>query len=56
MDKVIETQVEKKATVEEVDRLLEIGRLLFNVLTSEEIEELQKLFLTQQKIGNTGVS
>lgn len=30
-------------SVEEVNRVLEVGRLLFSVLTPEEIEELQEL-------------
>lgn len=56
MDIVKETQVETIITVEEVTRLLDVGRLLFSILTPDEIEELKKLLLTQQKIGNTGVS
>ena len=30
-------------TVEEVNRVLEVGRLLFSVLTDEEIAELQRV-------------
>jgi hypothetical protein len=46
-------------TVEEVNRLLDLGRLLFSVLTPEEIEALQAEFAkysTSEKIGNTGDS
>ena len=51
-----QAQVEKQITIEEANRLLEVGRLLFAVLTLEEIEELQALFSTQKEIGNTGDS
>jgi hypothetical protein len=50
---------EKQITVEEVNRLLDLGRLLFSVLTPEEIETLQKEFSkfpAKEKIGNTGDS
>lgn len=46
-------------TVEDVNRLLEIGRLLFSVLTPEEIEALQAEFAkycASEEIGNTGDS
>ena len=46
-------------TVEDVNRLLEVGRLLFSVLTPEEIETLQAEFARNSssvKIGNTGDS
>ena len=43
-------------TAEDVNRLLDIGRLLFSVLTPEEIEELQKLLSPQKEIGNAGDS
>ena len=59
-------QKKHRITVEEVNRILEIGRLLFSILTQEEIEELQSLlnggdstqslkFVYTQN-GNTGVS
>ena len=32
-----------EVTVEEVNRVLEVGRLLFSVLTEEEIAELQRV-------------
>jgi hypothetical protein len=50
------TQTEKQVTVEEVNRLLEVGRLLFSVLTPEEIKELQNLFSHRNKSGDTGDS
>lgn len=56
MDNKTQTLTEKKITVEEVNRLLEVGRLLFSVLTPEEIEDLQKLFSPKKAIGNTGDS
>ena len=46
-------------TVEEVNRLLEVGRLLFSVLTPEEIEALQEYLYkisTSDQLGNTGDS
>ena len=46
-------------TVEDVNRLLEVGRLLFSVLTPEEIEALQIEFArysANEDIGNTGDS
>jgi hypothetical protein len=49
------TQVSK----DDLDRVLEIGRLLLSVLTEEEIEQLQDLLSSdcaQEKIGNTGVT
>ena len=49
----------KTVTVEDVNRLLEVGRLLFSVLTAEEIEALQEEFAkltASEKLGNTGDS
>ena len=43
-------------TVEEVNRLLEVGRLLFSVLTPEEIKQLEKLLSSPKPIGNAGDS
>ena len=55
-------------SVEEVNRILEVGRLLFAVLTPEEHEELQELLETlsfepilqeppsMNEIGNTNVT
>lgn len=43
MDKTNKDQIEKQITAEEANRVLEVGRLLFSVLTPEEVEELQKL-------------
>ena len=48
-----------QVTVEEVNRVLEVGRLLFSVLTEEEIAELQRILNGQSekdKLGNTGVT
>ena len=47
---------ECQVTVEDVNRLLEVGRLLFSVLTPEEIEQLQELLSTLNQLGNTGDS
>jgi hypothetical protein len=59
---------ETQVTVEEVKRILEVGRLLLSVLTPEELEELKSLgglFLSNSipvdqssssEIGNTGVT
>ena len=46
-------------TVAEVNRVLEVGRLLFSVLTEEEITELQRILnvpTDENKIGNAGVT
>ena len=56
MDTVTENVVEKKVTIEDVNRVLDVGRLLFSVLNPEEIEELKKQFSSLQKLGNTGDS
>ena len=56
--------IKKKAqtqtvTVDDVNRLLEVGRLLFSVLTPEEVEALQEEFAKRtasEKLGNTGDS
>ena len=45
--------------VEDVNRLLDLGRLLFSVLTPEEIEALQEMFsksASSKEIGNAGDS
>ena len=59
---------ETQVTVEEVKRVLEVGRLLLSVLTPEELKELlslRGLFLSKStpinqqstsEIGNTGVT
>ena len=59
---------ESKVSVEEIQRVIEIGRLLLSVLTSEELEELQSLvgyipensspihLLSPPDIGNTGLT
>jgi len=46
-------------TIEEVNRVLEIGRLLLSVLTPEELNQLEQLLNSQPSdpaIGNTGVT
>jgi len=45
--------------VEDVNRLLDLGHLLFSVLTLDEIEALQEEFAkfsASEKLGNTGDS
>ena len=46
----------KQVTVEDVNRLLEVGRLLFSVLAPEEIEQLQELLSAPNQLGNAGDS
>ncbi len=46
-------------TLEEVNRLLDLGRLLLSVLSPEEINTIQSLILESSvidQIGNTGDS
>lgn len=53
-------------TIDEVNRVLEVGRLLLSVLTQDELEELQALLCGEPYpfpedsvnpgIGNTGVT
>ena len=48
-----------EVTIEEVNRVLEVGRLLFSILTEEEVAELQRILnspLDENEIGNTGVT
>jgi len=50
---------EPQVTIEEVNRVLDIGRLLFSVMTEEEKEELDLLLKassSEAEIGNTGVT
>jgi len=50
---------EPKVTVEEVNRVLEVGRLLFSVLTDEEKAAMIRLLTTppdENEIGNAGVT
>jgi len=52
-----EPTINNQITVEDVTRLLEVGRLLFSVLKEDEIEELQELLsLSRNQIGNAGIS
>jgi hypothetical protein len=51
--------ITQEITIEEVNRVLEVGRLLFSVLTEEEITELQEILnreSVERGIGNTGVT
>jgi hypothetical protein len=46
-------------TVEDVNRVLEVGQLLFSVLKEEEIQELQRILngvSEIEEIGNAGVT
>jgi len=58
MDAKTETkiQIEEQVTLEDVNRILEIGCLLFSVLTPEEIEDLQHLLSLNNQLGNAGDS
>ena len=55
---------EPQVTIEEVNRVLEVGSLLRSVLTEEELEELQSMLSEtkdlqsqeEQQIGNAGVT
>lgn len=50
---------ESKVTIEEVNRVLEVGRLLFSVLTEDEKAELIRFLSTssnENEIGNAGVT
>lgn len=54
-----ERPTEHQVTIEEVNRVLEVGRLLLSVLTEEEIAELQRVLNGSSdgaEIGNTGVT
>ena len=48
-----------EVTIEDVNRVLEVGRLLLSVLSEEEIEVIQELLIrdeSKNEIGNTGVT
>lgn len=50
---------ESQVTVEEVNRVLEVGRLLFSVLTDDEKAELARILNSQSdetELGNAGVT
>jgi hypothetical protein len=49
-------QTDQQITIDEINRLLEVGQLLFSVLAPEEINELQELLSNRNQIGNTGDS
>lgn len=44
------------ATIEEVNRVLEVGRLLLSVLTPEELDQLQQLLNNQPIEGHFNTS
>jgi hypothetical protein len=44
---IAERLPETIVTVEEVNRLLDVGRLLLSVLTSEELDQLQQILSSQ---------
>jgi Asp-tRNA(Asn)/Glu-tRNA(Gln) amidotransferase C subunit len=46
----------EQITIEDVQRILDVGRLLFSVLTPEEIEQMQSQLQLLIEIGNTGDS
>jgi hypothetical protein len=60
--------LEPTVSIEEVNRVLEVGRILLSVLTPEELNELRVLYFvdlnqsipsnhqTKSRIGNTGVT
>jgi hypothetical protein len=48
-----------KVTIEEVNRVLEVGHLLFSVLTEKEIADLHKILnghSDENEIGNPGIT
>lgn len=49
---------EPEVTLDEVNRLLEVGKILATVLTPEELEWLSSIFLASDhsEIGNAGVT
>jgi len=53
------TVIKKLIALDDLNRVLDVGRLLFSVLSDEEIEELQR-FLNDKsaelEIGNTGLT
>lgn len=47
---------EHQASKEDLDRILEIGRILMSVLSEEEKKELALLLSQDATVGNTGVT
>ena len=50
---------QENITIIEVNRVLEVGRLLLSVLTDDELEELQQILSNSSdvsKMGNAGVT
>lgn len=57
--KAIEGEIEQPITIDDVQGLLDIGRILLSVLTEEELSTIQTSLFCPQKtceIGNTGDS
>ena len=61
----IEQGIEHSVSVQDVKRVLELGKLLSSILTEEELQSLHDAIMTDasekcwsspEKIGNTGVS
>lgn len=61
--------VEPIVTIDEVNRVLEVGRILLSVLPPEELDQLRQIlsnqvidnvltipFISETEIGNTGVT
>ena len=55
--------VHQVVTIEEVNRLLDLGRILLSILTEEEIEQFNAILAEDRipqkqlaEIGNTGVT
>ena len=54
-----QTPTKSAVTVEDVNRVLEVGRLLFSVLTQDEIKKLQQILNNSSddsRKGNAGVT
>jgi len=57
--KAIESKIEQPITIDDVQRLLDIGRILLSVLTEEELSTIQANLFCPKKtceIGNAGDS
>jgi len=58
-DLEVQKQDRPKVTVKDVNRLLEVGRLLLSVLTPDELHQLKEELSNngaQSELGNTGVT
>lgn len=58
MDARLNTEIieEKQITVDEVNRVLEAGRILVSVLNEDEIKVIHDLLAPNKSIGNAGDS